>query len=316
MLAVLAAALVGLARPAAATYPGANGRILLEVRDGTGRDEDCLTPSCVERRLAAVDPLSGRVLPFDPCRDPIECYDLNPAVSPDGRRIAFVSYRYSSPPPPDSQGVHDRHYLAVTGLRGKRVSLLAEPAFEPAWSPNGRWIAFVRRRGIHIVAADGSEVRQVLRGSASELDWSARGGIAFARYRGSRSDIYAVRPDRTRARRLTSGGVSSHPTWSPDGRALAYTREVRPAGGGFRLDVFVRRGDGPGARVVRGGAFPAWSPDGRQIAFVRRGDLWLVRLRDGVERRLYRAPTNSMEDGIASLAWRPILRSRQRPGSS
>jgi dipeptidyl aminopeptidase/acylaminoacyl peptidase len=300
---VLGVALAGLPERAAGTFPGANGRIVLEMRTVLERDDECLTPSCEERWLVAVDPRSGRRSPFDPCRDPVECWDLNPAVSPDGRRIAFERYGYSSPPVPGELASHDRFFLAVTGLGGRRVRLLAEPAFNPAWSPNGEWIAFSRRGGIDMVASDGGRVRHVLRGRASELDWSARGEIAFVRYRGARSDIYTVRPDGTRLRRATSGGVSSNPSWSPDGRSLAYMREARPAGG-FRLDLYIRRGDRTSERIVQGGAFPAWSPDGRQIAFVRRGNLWLVRLRDGAQRPLRRVG----DDDVASLAWRPRVR--------
>jgi dipeptidyl aminopeptidase/acylaminoacyl peptidase len=310
---VLAVALAVSSEPAGATYPGSNGRIVLELRTVLERDDECLTPSCGERWLAAIDPLGGRLLPFDPCRDPVECWDLNPAVSPDGRRIAFERYGYSSPPLPDGNAVHDRFFLAVTGLRGRQVRLLAEPGFHPAWSPNGKWIAFTRPGGIGLVASDGGRVRHVLRGRASELDWSVRREIAFVRYRGSRSDVYTVHPDRTRLRRVTRGGVSSAPSWSPDGHSLAYMREARPAGG-FRLDLWVQHDNGTDERIVQGGAFPAWSPDGRQIAFVRRGNLWVVRLRDGAQRLVHRVDLDDEE--VASLAWRPRVASsrRQRTG--
>jgi Tol biopolymer transport system component len=284
---------------ASATFPGKNGRIVFEVLTESGGQEDCLTPSCSERRLAAVDSRTGRRLAFDPCRDPIECNDETPTVSPDGRRIAFTRGQYTEPP--TGRDFPDRFSLAVTGLRGQRVRLLDDRAFEPAWSPTGRWIAFGGPEGIQLIGSDGRGRRRVLPGRAGEVDWSSRGTLAFVRQRGRQTDIYTARPNGKRVSRVTTGGNSTEPSWSPDGRSLVYTRVVR--GRAFRVDVVVRGSDGRTTQVVRRAVSPVWSPDRTQIAFIRGGDIWLVRLQDGRERKLYRVETGS----AASLSWRPLV---------
>jgi Tol biopolymer transport system component len=72
-------------------------------------------------------------------------------------------------------------------------------------------------------------------------------------------------------RRLTSDGGNAGPTWSPDGRSLAFwhtgsndTVDTIAAGGGRR-------------RSLHAGMQPAWSPDGRTIAFASYGGVWTMR---------------------------------------
>lgn len=83
-------------------------------------------------------------------------------------------------------------------------------------------------------------------------------------------DLYAVREDGSGRRRLTHGRgtVSNFPTWSPDGRHVAY---VAPSGPGSALRIMER--DGANDRQVARfdsarAAFPDWSPDGRRILFI------------------------------------------------
>lgn len=297
MGALLATCAIALAEPALATFPGANGRIVFSVQNDTESEAECLTPSCVEHRLASVNPRSGRTLRFRPCTDPVECNDLHPAVSPDGRWIAYERYAHSNPTAPNTQV--DRFYLAVTGMQGRRVRTVTEPAFHPAWSPDGRWIAYSDGHGVQLVSPDGSQRRSVLPGPASELDWSTRDRIAFVRYRGRHGSIYSVARDGSGLRRLTRESDARGPSWSPDGRSLAFER-VRARG----VDILVRTA-GTTRRVVRGGAEPVWSPDGKQIAFVRRRSIWLLRLDDGSSRRLHRVGRRS---AIGSLSWRAVPR--------
>jgi Tol biopolymer transport system component len=290
--------------PAAASFPGANGRIVFGTLTIAGRDEPCFTPSCEERRLAALDPRTGRVLSFDPCTDPVECADAQPAVSPDGRRIAFQRLAYSGEPQPGQP--QDLSYLAVTGLRGERVRLLAEPAADPAWSPSGRWIAFSRDDGLYRIRADGRGLRRLVTGSAVQVDWSMRGVLVFTRLRetrrGFRTDLYSVRPDGSGLRRLTRSGGARYPSWSPDGRSLAYTRVIFGQREAVSLRIVVRmRGHRP--RRIANGVAPTWSPDGTQLAFLRRGGVWTVEVEDQQQRRLYRP----RDGGIESLTWRPVV---------
>jgi TolB protein len=98
----------------------------------------------------------------------------------------------------------------------------------------------------------------------------SNGLIAFSIEQGDYSDLYVIRPDGTGLRRLTKTGDSTEesPTWSPDGRSIAFSHRGFV---GVPASVDVIGVDGAGAHqlfaVPEGWAFPSWSPDGHWIAF-------------------------------------------------
>ena len=113
----------------------------------------------------------------------------------------------------------------------------------PAWSPDGKLIAFVRLRGI----------------CASEP-------LSHPECRGG-SSVYVIRPDGKALRKLVRRFGSTHsPTWSPDGKRLAVVRAAR-ADSRLQTDVLILRRDGRLLRTLTNAASPAWSPDGRLLAF-------------------------------------------------
>ena len=81
-------------------------------------------------------------------------------------------------------------------------------------------------------------------------------------------NVFTVQPDAVGLTRLTGGGVSSGPAWSPDGKRIAYVRESAP---GVR-DLWIMAADGSGkTQVTTSGVTaagsPSWSPDGGRLAF-------------------------------------------------
>jgi Tol biopolymer transport system component len=177
--------------------------------------------------------------------------------------------------------------------------------------PNNAWYA------ICLVRSDGTEVRRLTRRLPTTAPaWSPDGRkLAFTRNEDvgesttfSDDDLFVMDADGDGVRQLTSerdGRSAGQPTWSPDGRRLAYIDAASvPSGQPSRPGVlFVMNADGSGVRRLGTGEFdvdPAWSPDGSEIAFSRCHnpdsarlcslDLFVVSPAGGVPRRLTRTP--------------------------
>jgi TolB protein len=146
-------------------------------------------------------------------------------------------------------------------------------AVQPAWSPNGRLIAFASRRDghshIYVMRADGTHVRGVTTGASDDdgPEWAPDGRrIAFSR----ENALYTVASAGGPARRLSggSGGEAANPVWSPDGKLIAY--DYRRVGVSIR-ELWVIGVDGsyarPLTRLRAVSTLPTWSPDGRRLAF-------------------------------------------------
>ena len=209
----------------------------------------------------------------------------SPVWSPGGGRIAFLSRGERS------KGVY---VVNADGSGQRRLTGDARFPAAPAWSPNGRQIAFEGGSGapssVYVVNADGSGQRRLARnlwaagaGSGPTFDpaWSPDGqmiafvgrvGLTAGPVTGLGEPIYVVRADGSGLRNLTPKPVGTYaaPTWSPDGRKLAFVSDREG-----NSDVYVMNADGSGQRsLTRNPAYdadPAWSHDGR-IAFVSNRD--------------------------------------------
>jgi Tol biopolymer transport system component len=191
-------------------------------------------------------------------------HEAGPAWSPDGRRIAIVSDGQFTTPtkPPYGFGETDIYVMNADGSGQRRLTRTAGSEHSPAWSPDGRTIAFSGRGGIYVMNADGSGRQNLAPGGLPA--WSPDGRkIAFV----SSDGIYVMNADGSGQRLLTRAAVS-YPAlaWSPDGRRIAFVSNRQ---------VWVMNADGSGQRSLTrtNGArnvAPAWSPNGQRIAFERR----------------------------------------------
>jgi Tol biopolymer transport system component len=166
---------------------------------------------------------------------------------------------------------------AVETATERKRQLATGDAYDPAWSPSGRLIAYRRRghaEGIYIARANGSHVRRITDQEDKNPAFSPSGTrVAFDRHRegyGQASfTIFSVRLDGSHARRIAFG---RDPVYSPDGRSIAYLRGgtgrspgptsiglVRPAGSGDHAIT-----TGPPDSAI---SDLDWAPKGDQIAF-------------------------------------------------
>jgi TolB protein len=174
------------------------------------------------------------------------------AWSPDGRRLAFSRLLKEG-------GQPDVWLVRPSGRDAHRLV----PGSSPAWSPNGRWVAYDKPGGIWAVHPDGTGRRRIITGKVDSLKWSPDGRrIAYTSWAHRSSEIYVARADGSHARRLTRNAVDDFdPSWSPDGRRILYTHGRENAHA-----VYVMSRDGTGKRpLTRGGDSWAtsWRPRAR-----------------------------------------------------
>jgi Tol biopolymer transport system component len=140
---------------------------------------------------------------------------------------------------------------------------------EPAWSPDGKKIAFTSNRDgnweIYVMNADGDNQRRLTNNEETDCEpcWSPDGTkIIFA----SGDRVYVMNGDGTNQIIVGSRG-SCQPSWSPDGRKIAFSEWGFPVRG---HKIWVMDSNGKNATCLideYGASCPAWSPDGSKIVF-------------------------------------------------
>jgi Tol biopolymer transport system component len=201
---------------------------------------------------------------------------IAPTWSPAGDFLAFESIRcaagYSGEPPPPDRCT--RLGLAVVRANGSDLRMLSTISIDrnPAWSPDGRYIALDNGVAIELIDMQTGTRAQLSLPPLAEAQpvWSPDGQrIAFScQVAAGNNDICVVNRDGSGFVRLTSDAShDTDPAWSPDGSLIAFNTN-RFSG---RDDIAVMTATGTDARWVAGGNAPAWSKDGRKILFAITG---------------------------------------------
>jgi WD40 repeat protein len=225
-------------------------------------------------------------------------------VDPDGRGLRLLVRQATSPA--WSRDGRMLAYADGTGVsvldvvRGTRRRVLPRGGFGESvtWSPDGTRIAY-ENDGIWTVRIAGGAPRQLTSEEDSGPQWSPDGArIAFRRSRDEDDEVWTVSADGRDERRLATGRACGGVAWSPDGRRLAFE-----AGGALRVVNAATAASSTLARGLRPGCSgPYWSPDGTKLAVGAEGGTYVVDL-DGTARLVSRlGALVGWSPGGASLA--------------
>jgi TolB protein len=227
---------------------------------------------------------------------------ISPAWSPDGKRLAYVSFQ-NKKPIVFVQDIEVPKQRIVANFKGSNSA--------PAWSPDGKRLALVLTRDgnsqIYLVDPDGSQLQRFTRSSGIDTEpfFSPDGQwIYFTSDRGGSPQIYRMSPRGGDAQRITfEGSYNVSPRVSPDGKNLAF---IMRNGGRFQaalLDLNTQQ-----VQVLTDSDLdesPSFAPNGRQILLATiiagRGVLTAVSADGRVKQRL----TVSSGD-VREPAWGPL----------
>jgi hypothetical protein len=264
---------------------------------------------------------------------------VSPALSPDGRYVAFLSSRTLVSVDlfvAETRTGRIMHQL-TTPNRDEHFGSLSFITSSGSWSPDGSQLAYVTfANGDNEIAIFDVARKRAIKhfnlgrvGAVSDVAWGPSGEIALSGTSGGISDIYLLDPRGGRLRQLTNDRFADlQPTWSPDGRTIAFVTDRgttdfdRLTYGPLQLATIDVAACPIGECSVRlmpvfHGAkhlTPQFAPDGRSLFFVSDRDgisnVYRVSLGDGATYQVTRLATGV--SGITALS--PALTVASRSG--
>ncbi len=233
-------------------------------------------------------------------REPI----ISPAWSPDGTRLAYVSFE-ARKPVIYVHTVASGQRVPVANFKGSNSA--------PAWSPDGRSLAVTLTRDgnsqVYLIGADGSNARRLTQSNGIDTEpvFSPDGAsIYFTSDRGGGPQIYRMSASGGDAQRVTfKGDYNISPRISPDGRTLVY---VSRRGGRFQLfELDLGSQQELGLTDTVKDESPSFAPNGQMIVYATevggRGVLAMVSADGRVKNRI----TTTQGGDVREPTWGPFL---------
>lgn len=196
-------------------------------------------------------------------------FDGDPGWSPDGRKLAFVS---------DRDGNYEIYLMDDKGADIRRLTNNPGHDSFPKFSPDGTQILFnsnIDREttDIYLMNADGSNITRLTDWKSNELTrsgWSPDGTrIAFNSDRDGNDEIYVMNVEPLKPKPVAGDDAANlqTPSYSPDGRFIAYSAEFEDKTGEIRIRDLEGGKDRVLLKTSSAANYPRWSPDGGWIAF-------------------------------------------------
>ncbi|MBM4020595.1 MAG: hypothetical protein FJ288_20130, partial [Planctomycetes bacterium] len=229
-----------------------------------------------ERRIALIPAAGGpaRVLKTQ------ARYREYPSLSPDGRFLVYGA--------PEQGAGKERDIFLISVEGGQEIPLVRHPAddFNPNWMPDGKRILFVSDRtgtngfwGIDVVDGKPQGLPRLLKdgvGRSIRVNGFTRQGSFYYSLTTATQDVYIAEVDLAAGKVLRQPlpvagrfvGSNSAPSWSPDGRRLAYHSQRSGVGGPTLVIHSVETGEEREvpARLVQEVLAPvSWFPDGKSV---------------------------------------------------
>ena len=207
-------------------------------------------------------------------------FAASPSWSPDGTQMAFYGEEGIDTQPGVSGGTNGVWVMGASGENPHRIQPEGT-GHAVDWSPGGTLIAFSAARGgpdrrIYFIHPNGDPAPFELVGE--QPSFSPDGEQLVVKACRPDCGLWIVNANDTAPRRLTDGGTDGLPAWSPNGRKIAFSRNVDD-----NVDIYTVNVDGSGLRQLTtapgNDSVPAWTPDSRGIVFrSTRNGLWQIYL--------------------------------------
>lgn len=253
----------------------------------------CLFGIAARGRQVAVTNAKSISLTQSPSPTPKPSNGSLPAVSPDGKRIAFVS---------DRTGADDVYVVMVDGRNERNITNTSDAEGNVAWTRDGKILFSSFKDGFshfYSIDADSTNRRELAQVQGRGVTLSSDGKrLLYMAGTWMASKLTISAPDGSGAKEITDGSsIAWNSQWSPDGKMIAFTGRDDPKS---ELAVFLMNADGSSVRHLthvapeEGGAQVArWSPDGKRLAFQvnsreQKGSahVWIIDLATGATSKL------------------------------